>query len=179
MGAQTTNQSSFVYKRREPEKTLLYSALVSGIEPWLAERKNDTSKTQFPDFVEKEFRGYLRCGLLLAALIPPPYIHLSRHFGVFSSSSKWRAKIVTRPAVKKGFTLCEETGNVIRMSWSKLLARVFKIDVARCPIYLTRINPDRWERVDTQPHIGLMLVALTIDPHPPLWKSWQTNNLGW
>ena len=41
----------------------------------------------------------------LAALIPPPYIHLSRHFGVFSSSSKWRAKIVTRPAVKKGFTL--------------------------------------------------------------------------
>jgi hypothetical protein len=53
MGAQTTNQSSFVYKRREPEKTLLYSALVSGIEPWLAERKNDTSKTQFPDFVEQ------------------------------------------------------------------------------------------------------------------------------
>ena len=47
----------------EPEKTLLYSALVSGIEPWLAERKNDTSKTQFPDFVEKEFRGFLRCGL--------------------------------------------------------------------------------------------------------------------
>ena len=35
MGAQTTNQSSFVYKRREPEKTLLYSALVSGIEPLL------------------------------------------------------------------------------------------------------------------------------------------------
>ena len=64
MGAQTTNQSSFVYKRREPEKTLLYSALVSGIEPWLAERKNDTSRTQFPDFVEKEFRGFLRCGLL-------------------------------------------------------------------------------------------------------------------
>ena len=55
----------------------------------------------------------------------------------------------------------------MRMSWSKLLARVFKIDVARGPICLTRINPDRWERVDTQPHIGLMLVALNIDPHPP------------
>ena len=64
MGALSSEQNSFVYKRREPEKTLLYSALVSGIEPWLAERKNDTSKTQFPDFVEKEFRGYLRCGLL-------------------------------------------------------------------------------------------------------------------
>jgi hypothetical protein len=64
MGALSSDQNSFVYKRREPEKTLLYSALASGIEPWLAERKNDTSKTQFPDFVEKEFRGYLRCGLL-------------------------------------------------------------------------------------------------------------------
>ena len=64
-------------------------------------------------------------------------------------------------------SLCKETSNVVRMSWSKLLARVFKIDVARCPICLARINPDRWERVDRQPHIGLMLVALNIAPHPP------------
>jgi hypothetical protein len=27
--------------------------------------------------------------------------------------------------------------------------------------------PDQWERVDAQPHIGLMLVALNIAPHPP------------
>ena len=103
----------------------------------------------------------------LAALIPPPYIHLSRHFGVFSSSSKWRSKIVTRPQVKKGFTLSKDKSSVERMSWSKLLARVFKIDVLRCPVCLTRLNPDQWERVDTQPHIALMLVALNIDPRPP------------
>ena len=64
MGAQPLNQNPFVCKRREPEKTLLYSALASGIESWLAERKDDTSKMPLPDFVEKEFRGFLRCGLL-------------------------------------------------------------------------------------------------------------------
>ena len=48
-----------------------------------------------------------------------------------------------------------------------LLARVFKIDVSRCPNCLKRLNPDLWERVDTQPHIALMLVALNIEPHPP------------
>ncbi len=64
MGAQLSNQSSFTYQRREPEKTLLYSALASGVESWLAERKEDTSKTPLPEFVEKEFRGFLRCGLL-------------------------------------------------------------------------------------------------------------------
>ena len=78
----------------------------------------------------------------LAALIPPPYIHLSRHFGVFSSSSKWRSKIVTRPQVKKGFTLPRGKSSVERMSWSKLLVRVFKIDVTRCPVCSTRLNPD-------------------------------------
>jgi hypothetical protein len=46
--------------------------------------------------------------------------------------------------------------------YTKLLALVFKIEMARGPICLTRINPDRWERMDTQPHIGLMLVALNI-----------------
>lgn len=64
MGALLPNQNSFVYKRREPEKNLLYSALSSGIESWLAEGKDDISKTQLPDFVEKEFRGFRRCGLL-------------------------------------------------------------------------------------------------------------------
>jgi len=96
----------------------------------------------------------------LAALIPPPYIHLSRHFGVFSSSSKWRRMIITKPEVKKGFTLCKEKGSVTRMTWSKLLARVFKIDVSRCGNCQRRLTPDQWERVDKQPHIALMLVGL-------------------
>jgi hypothetical protein len=75
--------------------------------------------------------------------------------------------IVTKPEVKKGFTLCKEKGSVTRMTWSKLLARVFKIDVSRCCNCQRRLNPDQWERVDKQPHIALMLVALNIEPHPP------------
>ena len=53
------------------------------------------------------------------------------------------------------------------MTWAKLLARVFKIDVLRCPTCLTRLNPGLWQQVNTQPLIALMLVALKIDPHPP------------
>ena len=36
----------------------------------------------------------------LAALIPPPHLHLSRHFGVQSSHRRWRSKIVCRQAPK-------------------------------------------------------------------------------
>ena len=103
----------------------------------------------------------------LAALIPPPYLHLSRHFGVFSSHSRWRSKIITKPHVKKGFTLSLDRSTVERMTWAKLLARVFKIDVLRCPTCQTRLNPALWQLVNTQPLIALMLVALKIEPHPP------------
>jgi hypothetical protein len=38
-----------------------------------------------------------------AAVVPPPYVHLSRYFGVLSSHSKWRRKVILHPDVKKGF----------------------------------------------------------------------------
>lgn len=39
----------------------------------------------------------------LVSLIPPPYVHASRYFGILASHSKWRRKIILRPEVKKGF----------------------------------------------------------------------------
>ncbi len=68
----------------------------------------------------------------LVALIPPPYLHLSRYFGVLASHSKWRRRIVLHPEVKKGFFAAFGSKEAVRMTWSRLLARVFRVDVSRC-----------------------------------------------
>jgi hypothetical protein len=78
----------------------------------------------------------------LVALVPPPYVHLSRYFGVLSSHSRWRRQIVLRPDVKKGFVAVADSESPQRMTWSRLLARVFKIDIMRCPACDARIQPD-------------------------------------
>ena len=78
----------------------------------------------------------------LAALIPPPRTHLVRWSGVFRSNSPIRSKIVLRPEIKKGFQFREgkdpgsEKPSPHNRSWSKMLAKVFKIDVTQrshCP----------------------------------------------
>jgi hypothetical protein len=74
----------------------------------------------------------------LAALIPPPRAHLVRWSGVFSSNSPMRRKIVLKPEIKKGFQFRDDkdTGSERprppNPSWSKMLAKVFKIDVTQC-----------------------------------------------
>ena len=37
----------------------------------------------------------------VAALIPPPYVHMSRYFGVLSSHSKHRPQIIVQPLIKR------------------------------------------------------------------------------
>ena len=71
----------------------------------------------------------------LAALIPPPRSHLVRWGGVFAPNSPYRKEITLKPHIKKGFQFVEEGGDpklVKNHSWSKMLARVFKIDVTKC-----------------------------------------------
>jgi hypothetical protein len=93
----------------------------------------------------------------LAALVPPPRMHLTRYFGVFASRAQLRAQVVPSPpppvaAVAAG---CEHAGAPVgarssdagdvanasaaaqsrrrRMKWSQLLRRVYEIDVSICP----------------------------------------------
>ena len=72
----------------------------------------------------------------LAALIPPRRSHLVRWGGVFAPNSPYRQEITLRPKVKKGFQFKEDEDDkekVVRnYSWSKMLAKVFKIDVTKC-----------------------------------------------
>jgi hypothetical protein len=103
----------------------------------------------------------------IVALIPPPYVHLTRYFGVLSSHSKWRQRIILQPGIKKGFVATTDGLSPQRMTWSKLLARVFKIDVTRCKQCGARIYPENCDVVTNAPLIVATLQALGLSSERP------------
>jgi hypothetical protein len=70
----------------------------------------------------------------LAALVPRPRLHLMRFHGVLAPNARLRAQIVPGPAQYPSEHLAEHAhGAAARMSWARLLKRVFAIDVEHCP----------------------------------------------
>ena len=76
----------------------------------------------------------------LAALVPRPRLHLIRFHGVLAPNAKLRALVVPHgpeqatsesevPATEPGCT----HGLPARVGWTRLLKRVFQIDLERCP----------------------------------------------
>ena len=51
------------YKRRQPEKTILYHVLAAELETFLRDVHANPSRS-LPCFVERELRCFLNCGLL-------------------------------------------------------------------------------------------------------------------
>ncbi|MBS0399729.1 MAG: transposase [Proteobacteria bacterium] len=77
----------------------------------------------------------------LAALVPPPRMHLMRYHGVFAPHSKLRAA-VTPPGRGKGSKPQAEEGaekpatpRHVAMSWDKRLKRVFGVNIEGCARY--------------------------------------------
>ena len=71
----------------------------------------------------------------LSAIIPPPKSHLVKWSGVFAPNSPCRKKVVLKPEEKKGRSpksSCTEDIPLKNSSWSKMLAKVFRIDVTKC-----------------------------------------------
>ena len=69
----------------------------------------------------------------LAALVPQPRLHLIRFHGVLAPNAGLRAAIVPGPAENISVPADEHAhGAPARMSWSRLLRRVFDIDLERC-----------------------------------------------
>ncbi len=74
----------------------------------------------------------------LAALVPRPRLNLIRFHGVLAPNAKLRPEIVPgRPVID---TVSSDASDdtprhspAARMSWARLLKRVFKIDVEHCP----------------------------------------------
>ncbi len=82
----------------------------------------------------------------LAFIIPPPRIHLTRYHGILAPHSKHRKLVVPERKqpeemtndIPGGKSLAvddddgEDLGKGRRISWAKLLSRVFAIDMSQC-----------------------------------------------
>jgi hypothetical protein len=113
----------------------------------------------------------------LAALVPRPRLHLIRYHGVLAPHAKLRARVVPQapPAQEQAATEAavaaqSEVETVQarprRISWARLLKRVFDIDVRHCPrcgAGQVKIIAAILERAV----IGKILTHLGLDPQPP------------
>ena len=102
----------------------------------------------------------------LVSLIPTSYTHASRYFGVLASHSKWRRMIILRPAIKKGFVASPDGNAPRRMTWSWLLARVFKIDITRCKACGGKLHPENFQIVTDPPLVAAILIGLGLNALP-------------
>ena len=72
----------------------------------------------------------------LAALVPRPRLHLIRFHGVMAPNAKLRSEIIPSPVEQATEPACDHAqaqGASARMSWARLLKRVFDIDIEHCP----------------------------------------------
>lgn len=112
----------------------------------------------------------------LAALVPRPRLHLIRFHGVLAPNAKLRALVVPQgPEVQEQATSvavadeCEVEAvqaRPHRISWARLLKRVFDIDMQHCP------NCEAGElkiiaAILERPVIEKILTHLGLDPQPP------------
>lgn len=72
----------------------------------------------------------------LAALVPPPRVHLTRFHGVFAAHAALRAAITPAARGARARKSLTSPGQVapkdIRMSWARRLKRVFGIEIEQC-----------------------------------------------
>ena len=103
----------------------------------------------------------------LAALVPRPRLHLIRFYGVLAPNAKLRAMVVPQepeaPAQAVAPAECEANCahyRAVRLSWARLLKRVFDLDLERCPncdgelkVIAAILEPPVIEKILT--HLGL------------------------
>jgi hypothetical protein len=58
------SKQAAVYRRRHPEHTVLYRAIQEQLETWLERKCERNEGSPVPAWVEREFRGFLDCGVL-------------------------------------------------------------------------------------------------------------------
>ena len=103
----------------------------------------------------------------LAALVPRPRLHLIRFHGVLAANAKLRSQVVPVPPQKTttGEGDCEHAhSKPMRMTWARLLKRVFDIDIEQCAcggkLKLIAVIEEPTVIEKILKHIGL-------DPQPP------------
>jgi hypothetical protein len=95
-----------------------------------------TLKKPYEDGTTKIKMTQLELMERLAAIVPRPKIHLIRFAGVFAPHYKHRSEVVPKP---KALSLVDELIDTktrpkskSRISWARLLKRVFNIDITKC-----------------------------------------------
>ncbi|HET8696718.1 MAG TPA: transposase [Gammaproteobacteria bacterium] len=72
----------------------------------------------------------------LAALVPPPRVHLTRFHGVFAAHAALRAAITPAGrgmgAKQRAAAVQAPTSRDVRMNWARRLKRVFGIEIEQC-----------------------------------------------
>lgn len=118
----------------------------------------------------------------LAALVPRPKVHLTRFHGVLGPHYKYRKQIIPKKkeepilvAGTSGESIGDKAPKTKRMSWARLLKRVFNIDVSVCPkcvgpIKIISAIEDSKVIKKILQHLGLPSVAPKLQPAtgPPL-----------
>ena len=101
----------------------------------------------------------------LAALVPR--LHLIRFHGALAPNAKLRSKVVPVPAQKAtaGEGDCQHAHSApVRMTWARLLKRVFDIDIEQCQcggkLKLVAV-------IEEPAVIGKILAHIGLDPRPP------------
>jgi Putative transposase len=103
----------------------------------------------------------------LAALVPRPRLHLIRFHGVLAPNAKWRSQVVPVPPQQAtaGEGDCEHAhSKPVRMTWARLLKRVFDIDIEQCAcggkLKLVAV-------IEEPAVIEKILTHLGLSPQPP------------
>ena len=104
----------------------------------------------------------------LAALTPPPRLHLIRYHGVLAPHAADRVLIVpaaTEPVQRPGHAPAATAPHRLRLPWAQLLARVFLADAEKCPRCGARM---RWVAALTDPaSIRAYLTGVGLPTKPP------------
>lgn len=132
-----------------------------------------TLKKPYDDGTTKIKMTQLELMERLAAIVPRPKIHLIRFAGVFAPHYKHRSMVVPKPKELSLVEECRESKtqpkSKSRISWARLLKRVFNIDIAKCnkcsgqmKIISTIEDPKVIKKILT--HLGLRTKAPTALP---------------
>jgi hypothetical protein len=109
----------------------------------------------------------------LAALVPPPRVHLTRYHGVFAPHAALRAAVTPAGrgsgAHRRAGTAASRTPRHLALTWARRLQRVFNIEIEQCarcggqlavrasiedPEVIARILAHRRERGDEDPPVA-------------------------
>jgi len=113
----------------------------------------------------------------LAALVPRPRLHLIRFHGVLAPNAKLRALVVPQGPLEQEESAVQAAGGADcelqapqarshRISWARLLARAFDIDMQHCP----NCGAGQLKIIAAilqRPVIEKILRHLGLDPQPP------------